>query len=169
MNAWSGSTIPIPADCAEAREDCGPRVRKAMEQFPSYSGEMPPQEARRAGKSVCGAKWAKWGDLGFDHETWNPKKLYKQMPVFKKHELNLWTFGRKAIGSTHYLNHFAVIIFRETWGFGQHGQLHVGFSRENQGIINVGFPQEADVHTYNGQEQSKKHRSSSLACYNPEE
>lgn len=93
MNAWSGSTIPIPADRAEAREDCGPRVRKAMEQFPSYSGEMPPQEARRAGKSVCGAKWAKWGDLGFDHETWNPKKLYKQMPVLTKKRiepLNFW-------------------------------------------------------------------------------
>ncbi|CAL1166416.1 unnamed protein product [Cladocopium goreaui] len=34
-----------PSDSDEAREDCGPRVRKAMEQFPSYSGEMPPQEA----------------------------------------------------------------------------------------------------------------------------
>jgi len=33
-------------------ENLGPRVRKAMDQFPSYSGEMPPPEAARFRKKL---------------------------------------------------------------------------------------------------------------------
>ena len=34
-----------PEPESDEETDCGPRVRKAMEQFPGYSGEMPPVEA----------------------------------------------------------------------------------------------------------------------------